>query len=366
MTSAPAAAPALDPPPASRGGEVRAVPEAAPPGDRAWHALLRLPLVSKLVGVNTVITLLAVAASVVVATFPLGSRGVVAVVLLAALGALVANYLLVSVALLPVRQLERTAAAVATGDFAARVPDSVMADHDLRSAGATVNALLDRLLTDRERLRRFSVALIGAEARERARVARVLNEGTAQTLSALVLQLSVARAAAPDTPALDEAHRLAGDLLEEVRLLARTVYPRVLEDLGLPAALETLARETRGRSPGTDVVVTVHPSARDLDPTLASVLYTVAREALANAAQHADASRITVELGQPGAWARLVIRDDGCGFTMEPGRDGSRSGGLFAIRERVALMDGRCAVTTAPGAGTEVVIDLPTELTRSA
>jgi signal transduction histidine kinase len=322
--------------------------------------------VSKLVGVNTVITLLAVVASVVVASFPLGSRGVVAVVLVAAVGALVANYLLVSVALVPVRQLERTAAAVATGDFAARVPDSVMADHDLRSAGATVNALLDRLLTDRERLRRFSVALIGAEARERARVSRALNEGTAQALSALVLQLSVARAAAPGNAALDDAHRLAGEVLEEVRLLARTVYPRVLEDLGLPAALEMLARETRGRAPAAEVEVTVHPSARDLDPTLASVLYTVAHEALANAARHAEASRITVALARRGAWARLVVRDDGCGFVMEPGHEGARSGGLFAIRERVALVDGRCAVTTAPGAGTEVVIDLPTELTRSA
>jgi signal transduction histidine kinase len=332
----------------------------------AWQWAMRVPLVTKLVGVNTLITAIAVAASLVLPIEPLGARGLVVVIMVAALGALVANWLLVTVALLPVRQLERTAAAVAAGDYRARVPDSVMADHDLRSAGATVNALLDRLLTDRERLRRFSVALIGAEGRERARVARELNESTAQALSALVLQLAVARAGTPASATLDEAHRLASEVLEEVRLLARAVYPRVLEDLGLPAALAMLAREARTRAPGAEITVDVQPAARQLDPTVANVLYAVAQEAIANAVRHADAATVTVTLSRTGTGARLAVRDDGRGFDVAATEGAAAGGGLFAIRERVALMDGRCAVTTAPGEGTEVVVDIPFELARGS
>ncbi|MCU0625209.1 MAG: sensor histidine kinase [Gemmatimonadaceae bacterium] len=362
--------PSYDAPSSSRRDPRRddAVAAVAAPSSagETWQWVLRVPLVTKLVGVNTCITVVAVVASVVLHAQPIGNRGILLVVVVAAAGALVANYLLVSFALLPVRQLERTASAVAAGDYEARVPDSVMADHDLRSAGATVNALLDRLLTDRERLRRFSVALIGAEAREKARVARELNESTAQALSALVLQLAVARQEAPTSPALEEAHRLASDVLEEVRLLARTVYPRVLEDLGLPAALAMLAREARGRVPQAEITVTVHPAARALDATVASVLYTVAHEALGNAVRHADAHRIDITLTRSGQWARLSVRDDGIGFDVGASERVAGGGGLFAIRERVALMDGRCAVTTAPGEGTEVVVDIPIELVRGS
>lgn len=372
MPAAPASPPldAVAPPvrgAAPVGGAVEPAPAAAQGSmpRAAWEWAMRVPLVTKLVGVNSFITVVAVVVSLYTHVAPVGPRGVFLVVVLAGLGALVANWLLVSVALVPVRQLERTAAAVAAGDFGARVPDSVMADHDLRSAGATVNALLDRLLTDRERLRRFSVALMGAEARERARIGRELNESAAQTLSALVLQLAVARTATP-SPALDDAHRLAGELLEEVRQLARTVYPRVLADLGLPAALEALAREARSRAPEAEIDVEVQPAARQVDPTVAGVLYAVAQEALGNAVRHADARRIRVTLARSGSAARLSVRDDGRGFDVAAAEGAASGGGLFAIRERVALLDGRCAVTSAPGEGTEVVVDLPFELARGS
>lgn len=371
MTVAPASPPLDAAPPAAGGSRRRVAMVEVDPAPRsmaaaAWQWAMRVPLVTKLVGVNTLITVIAVTVALLLPHEPLGARGLALIVVVAALGALVANWLLVSVALLPVRQLERTASAVAAGDYRARVPDSVMADHDLRSAGATVNALLDRLLTDRERLRRFSVALIGAEGRERARVARELNESTAQTLSALVLQLAVARAGAPGNAALDDAHRLASEVLEEVRLLARAVYPRVLEDLGLPAALEMLAREARARAPGTEIAVEVEPAARQLDPTVASVLFAVAQEAITNAVRHADATTVSVVLARTGNGARLSVRDDGRGFDVAATEGAAGGGGLFAIRERVALMDGRCAVTTAAGEGTEVVVDIPFELARGS
>ena len=116
--------------------------------------------------------------------------------------------------------------------------------------GGAINLLLDGLVQDRAQSRRLASLVISAQDEERARIARELHDSSAQTLTALLLQVSAAARDEKDpvlATRLEEIRVIAGSALEEVRVLSHTVHPRVLDDLGLVAALEWLvAAHARG------------------------------------------------------------------------------------------------------------------------
>ena len=327
----------------------------------AWVAsLLRVPLVGKIAGANALI----VTAALLVALH--GGTGGQAtrlwLVLLVSLGlGLVVNATLVIIALRPLNELEQTARRVWQGELDARVPASTVADAGIQRVGNTLNILLDGLSADRARLRELAKQVIQAGDRERASIARELHDSTAQTLAALLLELSVLAGENAD-PRLEtriaRVRSIVGDVLDEVRLLAHTVHPRVLDDLGLVAALQLLARESMER--GSSLVEYTGPvKVESLDPACASALYRVAQEAVGNAMRHAQASTISIRLNVTDGSAALEILDDGIGFVpadVEQRRPGM---GLFTMRERAALVGGSLSIQSEAGRGTGVVATVP-------
>jgi signal transduction histidine kinase len=326
--------------------------------------LLRVPLAVKLAGANALVV--GVAA---VAVAHAGAHRPDALPLAAILGAALAagvavNVLLVRAALRPLRALERTAALVVAGDLAARVPRSPLADREMARVGNALNTALDALGAERERLRALAAAVIRAGDAEGERVARELHDSAAQTLAALALQAGTAarRAGTAGDAALAEqleaVRELSADAMEEVRSLSLTVYPRVLDDLGLAAALAQLGRSA-GAAPGPEVEVAVEGDAALVPPEAAATLYRVAEEALANARLHAAAARVRLRLAVEPHAARLTVDDDGRGFAPPPPGTRAPGLGLFVMHERAALLDGRVRVESAPGSGTRVVAELP-------
>jgi signal transduction histidine kinase len=229
--------------------------------------------------------------------------------------------------------------------------------------GRTVNLLLDALDADRTRMRALAAQTISAQDAERARIARELHDSTAQTIAALTYQLS-ALARDANEPAiqsrLTELHALAGDALEEVRVLAHTIHPRVLDDLGLVAALGWLSRRTREHC-GLDVTVTstAGDAVARLSRPAAAALYRVAQESLRNVERHADATTATITVALDEGAVALTVADDGRGFDLAEAEERRPGMGLFAIRERLALVDGTVDIDTAPGAGTRVHARVP-------
>jgi signal transduction histidine kinase len=146
--------------------------------------------------------------------------------------------------------------------------------------------------------------------------------------------------------------------MEEVRSLSLTVYPRVLDDLGLAAALAQLGR-TAGAAAGVPVEVVVDGDAARVPPDAAATLYRVAEEALANARLHAAAGRVRLRLAVEPRAARLTVADDGRGFAPPPPGTRGPGLGLFVMHERAALLDGHVRVESAPGGGTQVFAELP-------
>ncbi len=321
---------------------------------------LRIPLLGKLAGANVLIVLSALVG--VAAERRFNASGNIVPILGVALGAsLIINLVLVYVALRPLNDLEAAAARVSAGDLDARVAPSILADRDMARVGTTLNALLDRLTEDRARVRRLAAQVISAQDEERARVARELHDSTAQILTAVMLQLGAAARESesePLTARIATLRELAAEALEEVRSLSHTMHPRILDDLGLPAALEWLGRQTRSQTT-LDVQVCVDAAEPLIPAPLASVLYRVAQEALRNAVRHADAGVVEVRLRHESNAAVLEVIDDGVGFDVSSAEERRPGMGLFSMRERVALVNGRLVVTSGRGRGTRVVATVP-------
>lgn len=337
--------------------------------------LLRTPLPAKLMGANVLLLIVAATTALVVRHRELSAGPVLTVVIIAYLAALLLNIGLVMLAVRPLRALEKTVDMIWHGDLDARVPTSLLADRHVTRVARMFNILLDGLVTDRARTRRLAAEIIDAGDRERAAISRELHDSAAQSLAALVMQLGVAARGIDDTTPdvllarIEEARRLANSTLEEVRMLAHTMHPRVLDDLGLVAALKRLAREmtdhTASHSTSSDAaavvvdVVAMEGSHDTLSTPVKSVLYRVAQEAVQNARRHARPRHVEIRLERDEKSVTLVVTDDGRGFDTGA-RLNDRTGiGLFTMRERVALVGGELRVSSAPGGGTSVVASIP-------
>lgn len=142
--------------------------------------------------------------------------------------------------------------------------------------------------------------------------------------------------------------------------MAHAMHPNVLDDLGLPSALEWLSRKTEEH---TSLRVALQADASRgivaLRREPAAALYRVAQESIRNVERHAGARRVHVTLALRADSVALEIVDDGCGFDLREASARRPGMGLFAMRERMALVNGDLAIFTAPGRGTRVRATAP-------
>ena len=212
-------------------------------------------------------------------------------------------------------------------------------------------------------LRLLSERLIAVREEEAARLAREIHDGLGQTLTALKLDLAWLGARPSVDPAdLTVARKLRAmtglvdDLFAAIRRMASELRPRMLEDLGLAAAIEWQVGDFATRSRllceldlGDDL---------DVPKDAAIALYRVLQEGLANIARHAAATRLAIRLRRDGDHAVLELTDDGRGTTPDQ-LDAPTSIGILGMRERMALVGGTLDVRGAPGCGTTVIARAP-------
>ena len=221
--------------------------------------------------------------------------------------------------------------------------------------------LVARLERNDAEFRRLARSVMRVQEDERRRIARELHDGVGQNLAALKHQLALLQPAAPGPghDGIGACIALCAQTLEDTRQLSRLLRPQVLDDLGLVAALQWLARSFEGKD-GMRIELQLE-GAPELDPELQTVLFRVAQEALANVARHAGASHVLVRLARRADLAVLTVHDDGKGFDVASAQQRARSGeagGLSGMRERVRLLDGQLQVESGPQ-GTLVRATLP-------
>ena len=225
------------------------------------------------------------------------------------------------------------ALAVFAGGLALNISEQRQADRKLK-------ALAHRVVTSQEE--------------ERARVSRDLHDHICQLLVSIKYQFELvghrlAHPGAKPVTAIDTEIAALSKAIGEVRRISHDLRPALLDDLGLPAALEHIAGELAQRS-GLEVRVFPRVHEERLPELQAVSLFRVAQEALRNAERHARARRIDIRLEDADDKLELRITDDGCGFdvkTVESSKD--RGIGLSNMRERVERNGGTFKLVSHPG-----------------
>ncbi len=251
--------------------------------------------------------------------------------------------------------------------------DGGFRDADREALHAFASSVSQRLAAERsveiERLR------YGMEARERERTrwAREIHDESIQGIGALRLQLANARDLDDQEAlgrAVDAVLEGLGTEIDGLRHLITELRPAALDDLGLAAALEALARRAQAID-GLDVKTEIaigsgagDGDGRRLDGELESTIYRVLQEALTNVSRHAQAASALVSVVERDGVVRASVTDDGRGMPgssrLGPRGDGLEGGfGMGGMRERAELVGGELDWAPAPGGGTIVRLTVP-------
>jgi signal transduction histidine kinase len=215
-------------------------------------------------------------------------------------------------------------------------------------------------------LKRLSSQVITAQERERRIIARELHDGIGQALSAIKVELALAEraidAGAPAAGKLLPARTITDNTLQTVRDLSRLLHPTILDDLGLPAAIDAYLKES-GERYGLWATASHDGMDGRFSPEVEAAAYRIVQEGFTNVGKHARAKTCSVQMKYSGGRLTIALDDDGIGFdpTEVVAAAGGRGMGLVSMRERAANLGGTFQVESRRGFGTRLLIELPAE-----
>jgi signal transduction histidine kinase len=286
------------------------------------------------------------------------------VVLVLALGVLVATSL-TWVLTRPILELVRGTRDVSNGDFSVRVKR--WADDEIGDLAEAFNAMTaelartDEIRREREHLRRQLLErVIATQEDERKHIARELHDSTSQNLTSLMVGIKTISATCQDPAMKSEAEKLrnvAAQTLEEIHNISMRLRPRILDDIGLSAALEKLVSEWQARYK-TPVDLLLQCGPQRMPAEIETAIYRIVQEALTNIARHASAQSVSVLVEERNSHLLAVVEDDGQGFDSD-GKTGDRQLGLVGMRERAELLDGKLTIESSPESGTSIYVEIP-------
>ncbi len=217
------------------------------------------------------------------------------------------------------------------------------------------------MLETNRQLQELSAALQNVREEERTRIARELHDELGQLLSGIRMEVSwLGGRLLPEQQLLIDKINAVKEQIDQtvasVRRISSDLRPLVLDDLGFDAAAGWYVDQYSART-GLQVSLMLPEASPEQDRDVATALFRVLQECLTNIVRHAEAKKVEIELRcEGGAWL-LSIRDDGVGFSPDLKKHGSF--GLIGMRERVQILGGRFAVTTALGEGTLIELVIP-------
>lgn len=240
----------------------------------------------------------------------------------------------------------------------AQVVESERRDQYQAAQQARLDAVEQRDVLRRDLLRHT----VQAQEDERARVARELHDETAQVLSAFSLELAGLRNLAKKTPVItrtvDRLQELSRSMSQGLYHMVHGLRPALLDDLGLIPALRSML-EQDARPLGLLVSIDVQGEPKRLDPSIETVLFRVAQEAVKNVNRHAQTRKAKIQIVYQPDVISLQVTDDGVGFDPSTAFRPPHGWGLEGMRERAEAAGGELKVHSAPGQGTTVEIIIP-------
>lgn len=204
--------------------------------------------------------------------------------------------------------------------------------------------------------------MIQAQESERHRLSIQMHDGPAQTLSNFVLRTEIAMKLfdVDQDQARDELSSLkaaANTVLAQVRNFIYDLRPMMLDDLGLAPTIRRYGDAFREKS-GMDVAITVTGTERRLESYLEVMLFRSMQELMNNAGKYSQASQVKVQMDMNPEDIRLVVEDNGKGFTEDESNNSSGLG-IKLIRERTEMLGGSFNIDSVVGEGARIELDLP-------
>ena len=240
--------------------------------------------------------------------------------------------------------------------------------------GCTISRahLIDKMAGDLEDQQSAEAELtdqvIQAQEAERKRIARELHDEVGQALTGIRINLSLIEKAVDVAGGLDRRpfeslYKLIDETLENVSRLSYDLRPAMLDDLGLPTAIQWYCRNFRERT-GIPAILTVRGKLDSLSDRIGTYLYRFLQESLTNVARHAGARTVRVTVTRAGHHISIRVTDDGCGFDplrILSGRELRTGQGLFGLRGRTELLGGKMEIESREGKGTTLTARITTE-----
>jgi signal transduction histidine kinase len=302
-------------------------------------------------------------ASMQMALSTLTAQILLTIMLVSATGILVAVFL-TWILTRPILSLVHATQTVAKGDFSPRVKrwanDEIGDLADAFNKMTEELAHTDELRRERESLRRQLLEkVITTQEDERRRIARELHDSTSQNLTSLIVGLRMMETNCAQCAAQSKAtdmREVASKTLDEVHDLSMHLRPRVLDDLGLAAALERLGSEWQARYK-IPVDIAIQLSER-LPGDVETAIYRIVQETLTNIARHAQAHSASILVERRNDVVRAIVEDDGVGFDANTNQ-GEHHLGLLGMRERAELLNGTLTIESVAERGTSIFIEIP-------
>jgi len=261
------------------------------------------------------------------------------------------------------RRLE--ALALANRELRAEIIQRQAVELSLKRSEQRQRQLLEQSRQLQEDARSLSRRLLHVQEKERKRISRELHDEIAQTLVGIHVHLeNLTREVSIDPRVFKrkiiQTQRLVEKSVDSVQRFARELRPASLDDLGLIASLHSYLKSF-AKQTGIRVQLSAFSGVEQLTSTRRTALYRVAHSALTNVAQHARASRVTVNLRKAANDVCMEISDDGQAFDAERVSRVKRNVhlGLLGMRERIEMVGGNLTVESKPDHGTTIRVQIP-------
>lgn len=260
---------------------------------------------------------------------------------------------------LEIKVRERTAElANVNKALVAEISERMETERSLRASEDALQASQRALRQSSDELQALAARLLTAQEEDRRRIARDLHDDINQRLAMLAVDVETLSLRPPVSPAvlgrnLRSVKDRIVEMSDDIRRFGHQLHPSILDDLGLPIALQQLMEDFSSRTglKSTFRHANVPPSmSRDL----ATCFYRIAQESLSNVARHANASRVEMDLVGVDHGIALSVTDDGRGFDRQKAGSSHAGLGLVSMEERLRLVGGTLEVTSGAHTGTTV------------
>ncbi len=261
----------------------------------------------------------------------------------------------------PIKKLKNETTKIASGDYGNTI--QVDTRDEIGELTRSFNEMSQKLKTQADRLENEKKlrlrSVLDAQEEERQRLSRELHDGLGPLLltGKMKLEGALEQQNREMTSTIKEVTRLFSDTVQEIRTISANMMPSGLKEFGLAMALENFCRQVRDNYP-VKVHCLIDLKKKRYEKTTETYLFRMAQEAINNILKHARATEIHLNLEEIDNHLFFTLADDGMGF--DPSDPKTHSGnGLLNIKERVNLLNGYFALTTAPGKGTRIEIEIP-------